>query len=389
MPDADSVNSKTSKKRPSRLGRGLSSLMNTPVAVDVPRGTPPEVMQVQGTSEPVTSQDTAAVNRSNQETNGPVTSHQSESDAQMDISVGGGAGDGGGLVMIGVERIQANRHQPRQHFDESALASLSESIKREGLMQPIVLRAMRGAGGAEGGMDKADGQYELVAGERRWRAAQLAGLTQVPALVRELDDQQLAEWALIENLQREDLNPMERAHAFERLATTFNLTHEQVAERVGLNRSTVSNLLRLLNLNEYCQQLVNDQLLSMGQARALAGLTAAEHSEVQKTIADQAVKQGLSVRQVEAMVREAQQATDLGSSTSKPDASGSTLANAGGATSGGGYLGDLSQRISQELGMKVVVKSGRKKNSGSLTLEFYSLDEFDGLMQRLGVDLSD
>jgi ParB family chromosome partitioning protein len=196
-------------------------------------------------------------------------------------------------------------------------------------------------------------------------------LATIPAIVRELDDQQMAEWALIENLQREDLNPIERAEAFQRLTEDFGLSHERVAARVGLERSTISNLLRLLSLCDHAKQLVRDGLLSMGQARAIAGLS---DSAQQKHVAELAVRRGLSVREVEKAVRGLAQGHDA-ALTTRSSASGGRSA----------YLADLEKQIGEQLGTRVAIRAGRKKGSGKLTIEFFSLDQFDHLLSRMGV----
>ena len=224
-------------------------------------------------------------------------------------------------------------------------------------MQPIVVRPAA-----------QEGRYELIAGERRWRAAKEAGLDRVPALVREINDEKAAELALIENLQREDPNAIEKAEAFQHLADTFHLTHTQIAERVGLERSSVSNLLRLLDLSDFVRDLVRENILSMGQARAIAGLT---EPAMQRALAERAVREGWSVRQVEDEVRRLQQP-----STSRPN---STTAAAS------PVLSDLEKQISQQLGTRVKIKAGRKKGAGTLAIDFYSLDEFDALLARLNV----
>jgi ParB family chromosome partitioning protein len=267
-----------------------------------------------------------------------------------------------GLVYLSVDAISSNPHQPRQQFDVAALEKLAESIKADGLMQPIVVRPTPGS---------ANGDMQIVAGERRWRAARLAGLATIPAIVRELDDQQMAEWALIENLQREDLNPIERAEAFQRLTEDFGLSHERVADRVGLERSTISNLLRLLSLCDHAKQLVRDGLLSMGQARAIAGLS---DPAQQKHVAELAVRKGLSVREVEKAVRGLAQGHDA-ALTTRSSASGGRSA----------YLADLEKQIGEQLGTRVAIRAGRKKGSGKLTIEFFSLDQFDHLLSRMGV----
>jgi ParB family chromosome partitioning protein len=280
-----------------------------------------------------------------------------------------------GLRQIPVEAIQPNPHQPRQRFNESGLQSLAQSIREQGLMQPIIVRPPRKEGVGTGDRSQ-NGGYELVAGERRWRAAKLAGLTTIPALVRELDEQQLAEWALVENLQREDLNPIERAEAFKHLVERFGLSHEEVASRVGIDRPTVSNLLRLLSLEENTRSLVRDGILSMGQARALAGLS---DPLAQNALAQRAVAQGWSVRRVEEAVRKINESNTL----TLPDPGEASVKARPGPSRG--HLLDLEEQISRQLGGKVRIRPGRRKGSGTLTLAFRDLDHFDAILQRLGV----
>ncbi len=350
-----------STKKPARLGRGLSSLMATPVPVHV---APPGSDAKQAPGAP-------AAGRSR----GKATKGASagvEADAGSDVGVAtdgeraGGAPEGQeGLRWIAVGLIEPNRHQPRQRFEEGPLRRLADSIRSEGMMQPIVLRP---AGDSEGA-----GRFEIVAGERRWRAAKLAGLDRVPALLKELDDRQLAEWALIENLQREDLNPIERATAFEQLGQAFGLRHDAIAERVGIERSTVTNLLRLLRLAPPVREMVSRGTLSMGQARALAGL---EDGSAQSALAERAVREEWTVRRVEAEVRrhQAGEAAPLGSAPA--------------GSSGGGrsaHLTDLERQIGEQLGTKVKLRAGRKKGTGTLAIDFYDIDQFDDLLGKLGV----
>lgn len=361
------------KKRPARLGRGLSSLMAQPVKVqpldevEAPSANTPaaaptaaattaadEAASAAGTPVETPSPEVPAVTGKGAPASEAAAPEQAPADAQP--------GDADGLRHIPVHLIEPNPRQPRQQFDQPALERLADSIKTQGLMQPIIVRPRQGGDPEQ--------PYELVAGERRWRAAQLAGLEAVPAIVRELDDQQLAEWALIENLQREDLNPMERAQAFQRLIDAFGLSHEDIAARVGLERSTISNSLRLLTLSYVVQRYVRDGRLSMGHARALAGLT--DHAR-QQAIAEQTLRQGLSVRQVEQLVRRAASADAAATSDPSPGRVRST------------YLADLEQQIAHQLATKVKIRAGRKKGSGTLAIEFYSLDQFDTLLSKLGV----
>ncbi len=225
-------------------------------------------------------------------------------------------------------------------------------------MQPIIVRP---TGSGQDG-------YEIVTGERRWRAAQIADLARIPAIVRDLNDRQLAEWALIENLQREDLNPIERAEAFSKLIDQFGLSHEEAGSRVGMDRSSISNHLRLLGLSEPVKQLIREGLLSMGQARALAGLSDVDQ---QRMLAERAVRQGMSVREVESAVRRFTK--------------GGTISTKARQRSSSPYLADLEKQIAEQLGTKVHIRAGRKKGAGTLSIEFYSLDQFDALVGRLGV----
>lgn len=320
----------TKKTRPSRLGRGLSSLMATPVEV-VP------------TKAEITPETTAEAH-ARAETVLPDT----ESAATFNPE---------GLSHLDVTAICANQHQPRQRFDPSKIRSLAASIKEDGLMQPIVVRPIEGKAG----------NYELIAGERRWRAAQEAGLRQVPALIREIDDEKAAELALIENIQREDLNAIEKAEAFQHLGDQFGLTHTQIAERVGLERPSVSNLLRLLDLSDFARDLVRENVLSMGQARAIAGLA---DDVQQRGLAERAVREGLSVRQVEQEARRLQQPPENRALSPKSNSP---------------VLSDLEKQIGQQLGTRVKIKAGKKKGAGTMAIDFYSLDEFDALLARLDV----
>jgi ParB family chromosome partitioning protein len=210
-----------------------------------------------------------------------------------------------------------------------------------------------------------------VAGERRWRAAKLAQLPRIPAVVRDLTDQQLAEWAVIENLQREDLNPIDRAEAFASLAQQFHLSHQDIAGRLGVDRSTIANTLRLLDLHPDIRDLVRQARLSAGHGRALLGLP---NPESQLVLARRAVAGGWSVRMIEAAVRRLATA-DAASAPTPTRATRSA------------HLQELEQQIAQQLSTKVRVKPARRKGAGTLLIEFYNLDQFDTLLQRLGVTL--
>jgi ParB family chromosome partitioning protein len=252
------------------------------------------------------------------------------------------------LQELPVDRIQRGEYQPRKHFDEEALNELAESIRAQGVVQPIVVR-------------REGSHYELIAGERRWRAAQIAGLDSIPAVIKDIDSQSAAAIALIENIQREDLNPLEEAMALQRLIDEFELTHMQVAEAVGRSRVAVSNLLRLLELAEPVKELVNKGLLSMGHARALLALP----KEDQPDLARSVVHRGLSVRETEALVKK--------TLAPKPPASEQRVDP---------DIQRLEQRISESLCAQVRIKPG-KKGAGQLVIHFHNNDELDGILSHL------
>jgi ParB family chromosome partitioning protein len=257
--------------------------------------------------------------------------------------------------MLPTSQIRPNARQPRQQFDETGLRELGASIKTAGLMQPIVVRP------------DAAGEFELVVGERRWRAAQLIGMARLPAVVREIDDRTAAEWALIENIQREDLNPLERADAFRRLTDEHGMTHRQVADRVGLDRSTVSNLLRLHELDSFTKDAVRNGLLTEGHGRALLVIT---NLEARQHLAKLAIREDWSVRKLQGRA-----ASLMGPGKPRPPTT---------PTAAAPHRADLERRLSDHLGTRVQVLPGKQKGSGRLVIEFYSFDQFEGLMKRLG-----
>ena len=258
----------------------------------------------------------------------------------------------GTLETLAVSAIQPGRYQPRRHFDDAALDELAASIKTQGLLQPLVVRTV------------ARGRYELIAGERRWRAAQRAGLTELPALVREVPEQTVLALALIENIQREDLSPLEEAQALQRLIEEFGLTHQQTADAVGRSRAAVSNLLRLLELPAPVRALLDTRKLEMGHARALATLP----DKLAVRLAEQAVAEGWSVRDLEAAARAAQ----TPSTAPRPAARKARDAD----------LVALERELSERLATRVQLKAGRG-GRGTLLLHYHSLDALDGLLARL------
>ncbi|MYM63787.1 ParB/RepB/Spo0J family partition protein [Pseudomaricurvus sp. HS19] len=258
----------------------------------------------------------------------------------------------GKLMKLPVELIQRGKYQPRRDMHPEALEELSESIKAQGVMQPIVVRPIDSE------------RYEIIAGERRWRATQLAGLDTIPCVVRDVPDEAAIAMALIENIQREDLNPMEEAMALKRLQDEFELTHQQVAEAVGKSRTTVTNLLRLLALTDDVKTMLEHGDLEMGHARALLSLDAAE----QREIARQVVAKGLSVRQTEAAVRKLQQ--------EQPEVAASSAAASA-------DVKQLEESLSEKVGVPVSI-TYNAKGKGKLVLNYNSLDELDGILSHLG-----
>ena len=251
---------------------------------------------------------------------------------------------------LAVGRMQPGKYQPRTHMDQASLADLAESIKSQGIMQPILVRALPA------------GNFEIIAGERRWRAAQLAGLTEVPVLVREVPDEAALAMSLIENIQRENLNPLEEAAGIQRLINEFDMTHQLAAEAVGRSRSAVSNLLRLLNLAGPVQEMVQHNQLDMGHARALLGLSNAE----QITAAHEIASKGLSVREAEKLVQRKQQPEPK--QKAKPDRD----------------ILRLQEELADKLGTAVTLKA-QNKGKGKLIISYDSLDRLDGILVRLGI----
>ena len=291
------------------------------------------------------------------------------------------AADPAGVPMLlPLEEISPGQYQPRTRMDEGALYELAESIRAQGIMQPILVRqlapprAVTLPAAAGAGEETATAHYEIIAGERRYRAARLAGLTQVPVLVREVADEAAAAMALIENIQRENLNPLEEAQGIKRLVNEFGLTHEQAAQAVGKSRSAASNLLRLLNLAEPVQTMLMAGDIDMGHARALLALPGA----AQITAANQIVARKLTVREAERLVRQLSQP--------QPASAAQEAAQAAPEKSG-----DV-RRVEEELSdlllaqVQVRVKKTRRQGapiSGELAVQFASLDELNGLIERL------
>jgi len=270
----------------------------------------------------------------------------------LDALLGGGSADvkaGDALRTLNVAQLQPGKYQPRTHMDQESLAQLAESIKAQGIMQPILVRPI------------APDKYEIIAGERRWRAAQLAGLTEVPVLVREIADEAALAMALIENIQREDLNPLEEANGIQRLIDEFAMTHQAAAEAVGRSRSAVTNLLRLQTLPAKVQEMLMQNRLDMGHARALLGLTGAK----QLVAAEQIAQQKLSVRETENLVKR------LNTTPSK------TLAK-----SINSDVARLQEELSEKLGAVVKIQTA-KNGAGILKIQYANLGQLDDILSKI------
>jgi ParB family transcriptional regulator, chromosome partitioning protein len=252
-------------------------------------------------------------------------------------------------AMLRVEQLQRGRYQPRTRMDDAALQELAASIGKQGVMQPILVRPIDG------------GRYEIIAGERRWRAAKIAGLAEVPVLVREVPDSAALAMALIENIQREDLNPLEEANGVQRLIGEFKLTHQEAAEAIGRSRAATSNLLRLLNLQKPVQAMVSDGRLEMGHARALLALEGRQ----QESVASRVAARGLSVRQTE----------DLVNAILHPAAKAKRTFNAD------RDIARLEEELSEEIGTTIQIRPG-KKGAGKLVISYTSPEHLDDLLSR-------
>jgi ParB family chromosome partitioning protein len=259
------------------------------------------------------------------------------------------AAERGELRKIPVDLLQRGRYQPRISFDPTALQELADSIHAQGIVQPIVVRPER------------DGHYEIIAGERRWRAAQLAGVADVPVLVRDLPDQAVVAVALIENIQREDLNPLEEASALKRLIGEFGMTHQEVANAVGRSRAAVSNLLRLLELAEEVKSLIGARRIEMGHARALLALDPPRQIEAARRV----VAKRLSVRETESLVRRLLEPRSLPKITANDP-----------------NVRRLQEDLSSRLGAEVRIQHG-KTGKGRMVIQYNSVEELDGILERI------
>jgi ParB family chromosome partitioning protein len=318
-----------SKPVKSRLGRGLSSLIRSDIVEQVP----PEVIQ---SPVPTANAAVAAVDptRSNR---GPGT-----------------------IAEVPLEQIRTNPSQPRKSFDAERLESLAESLRQRGALQPIVVRPVQGG-------------YELVAGERRLRASKLAGLKSIPVVVRPLADDELLEVALIENVQRENLNPVDKAKAYRQLSQKHGLSHDEIANRMGEDRTSVSNTIRILGLSDACLDLLAAGELSVGHAKALLSV-ATPASQIK--LAERAVTEGWSVRRTEKEVATNQPATDPKGPTDKTPPARPAVR-------------EMQDRLAESLGTKVQIREGRRRHSGRIVIEYYNLEDFERILRAIGVDAAE
>lgn len=256
-------------------------------------------------------------------------------------------------IMMNITKVEPNREQPRKKFDEDALLELAESIKQYGVLQPLLVQ-------------EREDYYEIVAGERRWRAAKIAGIKEIPVIIKKLTRQEIMEISLIENIQREDLNPIEEALAFKRLLTEFNLKQDEVAERVSKSRTAVTNAMRLLKLNEKVQQMVIDDMIQTGHARALLGI---EDLEKQYNMAQKVFDEKLSVRETEKLVKKVQKEKEEVEKT-KMDKQLEIVYQ------------DLEEKMKQILGTKVSINA-KDENKGKIEIECYNKEDLDRLIDMI------
>jgi len=325
-------NKPASKKPASKLGRGLSALMADIAVPEVPEETFKEDTPKKTAKKPAAKQKAKTVKSS------PSVSK-------------------GGTFEIPIDKLERNPSQPRRHFDKSKLQELTNSIRQKGVLQPILVRPLPASYGSKG--KRIDNRYQIVAGERRWHAAQAAGLETMPALLRDLSDQEVLEIGVIENVQRADLNPMEEANAYRDLVKQFGRKQAEIAEATGKSRSHVANCLRLLNLPILAQEYLEDGKITPGHARAIL---AAPDPQV---LADAIVKDGLSVRAAEKWVHAYTKVGKLKMDSEAPDAN----------------IAFIERKLSQHIGMDVSIK--HKNPDGTLTIKYKSMEQFDDLVKRI------
>lgn len=253
------------------------------------------------------------------------------------------------IVMMNISKVEPNRNQPRKNFNEDALNELADSIKEHGIIEPLIVQDRKS-------------YYEIIAGERRWRAANIAGLTEVPIIIKDLTEQEIVEIALIENIQREDLNPIEEAQAYKRLIDDFNLKQDEVADKVSKSRTAITNTMRLLKLCPDVQQMVIDEMISEGHARALLGI---ENAQVQTELAQQAFDQKMSVREIEKLVR------NIGKEKKAKAQKDEQISIA---------YKEYENKLKEKLGTKVNI-SLKENGAGKIEIDFYSNDDFERIIE--------
>lgn len=278
----------------------------------------------------------------------PMAASQTETKAAEEKNENNGQG-----IFVKITKVEPNREQPRKNFDEDALQELADSIKQYGIVEPLIVQDRKT-------------HYEIIAGERRWRAAKLAGLKEVPVIVRNYTEQEIVEISLIENIQREDLNPIEEAQAYKRLLTEFNLKQDEVAERVSKSRTAVTNSMRLLKLCDEVQQMIIDDMITTGHARALISI---EDAEQQYTIAQKVFDEKLSVRDVEKLVK----------NLNKPEKAKKEVLTDKALEA---VYQDLEEKLKQSLGTKVAITS-KGAGAGKLEIDFYTHDDLEKITELL------
>lgn len=362
---------KPGRAKRSRLGRGLSALVDSPAPMEVAVTEPEAQVSVQNTNNmpPVSSVEKAVP--AGVESGGGVAAGS---------GTGTGFADGvvEGVVEIAVGLIAVNPDQPRRHFDAEALSELAASIGEHGLMQPVVVRKV-----GKRGLQVEGAEYELIAGERRWRASQIAGKDTIRAIVREVDDETSAQLALIENVQREDLNVIELAEGYRVLSDRYSMTQERISKTVGVSRSSVANTVRLLDLPNEVRELMMSGALSSGHGKVLLTLGVPEK---QRAFAARCLKEGWNIRQLQSAVDDVRDgASDDGGNGAGVDLKSTKTGVNTPEDRALSVLRDLEKRVGEELGTRVKIRTDKSRTRGRVMIEFFDLDQFDGLMGRLGV----
>ncbi len=346
------------------LGRGLGSLLQSHGSATFNETPTPAAKPMEKTTQVTPSKEPLKQAFSAQVTSAPVTQVATSSSSQSPVAqvvapaepAAATAGTQDKLWMLSIEKLKSGKYQPRKHFDKKSLDELSASIREHGILQPLVVRAV------------GQGQFEIIAGERRWRAAQGAGLHEIPAIIKTFDNQKTLELSLIENLQREDLNPIEEAEGYQRLMNEFSLTQEKVAEKVGKERATVANALRLLKLAPEVREMVQTAQISQGHAKVLLAITDLVE---QKELAKMITADGLSVRKLEELVQK----------KISPAKAAEKKANEGSESVTKRLISGLADEMQKLLGTRVNIDYANAK--GKMSIYFYSDDELTQIIEKL------